>query len=285
MTKIDLYPHFKGVFLRWLNLNAKENPYMETSENQVIKSSRDRLKDRLSKRFPDKQFVGQDGLDVQDAMDDSIEEMFGEYESRENEYNENSRRLNDLFASDPRIGSLFMRWAEGGNIMEHLIEDYGDEFLDALASEEGKQRFLDSHNKWLDRMANSRKANEEADANFRESMSVLDAFQEEHNLTDEQAFAVFDKIHQIGSDMARGIYTAESYLLALNAINHDKDVASARAEGELAGKNAKIREKMRGGDELQRNLPPSLGGQGSGVPERKPKTKTRTALDMFGLGE
>ena len=134
-------------------------------------------------------------------------------------------------------------------------------------------------------MANSRKANEEADANFRESMSVLDAFQEEHNLTDEQAFAVFDKIHQIGSDMARGIYTADSYLLALNAINHDKDVATAKAEGELAGKNAKIKEKMRSGAELERELPPSLGGQGSGVPERKPIQKKRTALDMFGLGE
>lgn len=242
-------------------------------------------RDRLSKRYPDREFTGQDGTDAQDVIDDSLEEMFSEYETRENEYTNNSRKLNELFASDPRVGTLFLRWAEGGNIMEHLIEDFGDEFLDALASEEGKQKFLDSHNKWLDRMANSRKANEEADANFRESMSVLDAFQEEHNLTDEQAFAVFDKIHQIGSDMARGIYTADSYLLALNAINHDKDVATAKAEGELAGKNAKIKEKMRSGAELERELPPSLGGQGSGVPERKPIQKKRTALDMFGLGE
>lgn len=258
---------------------------MEKAENQTLTSSRDRLKNRLSQRYPDRQFTGQDGIDAQDVMDDSLEEMFGEYESRENEYNENSKRLNDLFASDARTGALFMKWAEGGNIMEHLIEEFGDEFLDALASEEGKQKFLDAQTRWLDRVNKNKAADEEAQANFEKSIETLNAFQQEHNLTDEEAIAVFDKIHQIGADMVRGIYTAESLLLAYNAINHDKDVATAKAEGELAGKNAKIKEKMRSGAEMQRNLPPSLGGQGAGVPERKPANKKRTALDMFGLGE
>lgn len=258
---------------------------MEKAENQTVTSSRDRLRNRLSERFPDRQFVGQDGLDAQDVMDDSLEELLGEYDSRESEYNSNSKRLNDLFSSDPRIGTLFMKWAEGGNIMEHLIEDFGDEFLDALASEEGKQKFLDAQARWLERVNRNKTADDEAQENFQKSIEVLNAFQQEHNLTDEQAIAVFDKIHQIGADMVRGIYSAESFLLALNAINHDRDVATAKAEGELAGKNAKIKEKMRDGKELQRSLPPSLGGQGAGVPERKPKTKTRTALDMFGLGD
>lgn len=258
---------------------------MEHTDNQTIKSSRERLRDRLSKRYPDKQFVGQDGTDAQDVMDDSLEEMFSEYETRENEYNTNSKRLNDLFASDPRVGTMFLRWAEGGNIMEHLIDEFGDEFLDALSSEEGKEKFLEAQARWIDRVNKNKAAEEEAAANFQQSIETLNAFQQEHNLTDEEAIAVFDKVHKIGADMVRGIYEADSLLLALNAINHDKDVNVARAEGELAGKNAKIREKMRSGNDLERELPPSLGGQGSAVPERKPSQKRRTALDMFGLGE
>lgn len=258
---------------------------MENTDNQTVKTSRERLRDRLSKRYPDKQFVGQDGTDAQDVMDDSLEEMFSEYDTRENEYNSNSRRLNDLFASDPRIGTLFLRWAEGGNVMERLIEDFGDEFLDALSSEEGKEKFLEAQTRWLEKVSKNKAAEEEAEANFQTSIETLNAFQQEHNLTDEEAIAVFDKVHKIGTDMVRGIYEADSFLLALNAINHDRDVNVARAEGELAGKNAKIKEKMRSGAELERELPPSLGGQGSAVPERKPKDKRRTALDMFGLGE
>lgn len=258
---------------------------MEKAENQTLTSSRDKLRSRLSQRYPDRQFVGQDGSDAQDVMDDSIEEMFGEYETRENEYNTNSQRLNDLFASDPRVATMFLKWAEGGNIMEHLIEEFGDEFLDALSSDEGKQKFLDAQSRWLDRVNKNKAADEEAQANFQKSIEDLNAFQQEHNLTDEEAIAVFDKIHKIGADMVRGIYTAESFQLALDAINHDNDVNSARAEGELAGRNAKITEKMRNGNDLQRNLPPSLGGQGASAGERKPKSRKRTALDMFGLGE
>ncbi len=258
---------------------------MEKADNQAVKTSRERVKERLSNRYPDRQFVGQDGIDAQDVMDDSIEELFGEYESRENEYNTHSKRLNDLFASDARIGAMFMKWAEGGNVMEHLIEEFGDEFLDALGSEEGKAKFLDAQNKWLDKVSKNKAADEEAQANFQKSVDALNAFQAEHNLTDEETIAVFDKVHKIGTDMIRGIYEPESFLLAYNAINHDNDVKTARAEGELAGKNAKIKEKMREGSELKTTLPPALGGQGSAVPERKPKAKTRTALDMFGLGE
>lgn len=258
---------------------------METADNQTVMTSRERLRDRLSKRYPDRQFVDQDGTDAQDVMDDSVEELFGEYEARENEYNTHSKRLNDLFASDARVGALFMRWAEGGNIMEHLIEEFGDEFLDALGSEEGKVKFLEAQNKWLDKVSKNKAADAEAEENFKKSVENLNAFQAEHNLTDEEAIAVFDKVHKIGTDMVRGIYEPESFLLAYNAINHDKDVNVARAEGELAGKNAKIKEKMRSGAELQNTLPPSLGGQGSSVGERKPKDKRRTALDMFGLND
>lgn len=258
---------------------------METADNQTVMTSRERLKDRLSKRYPDRQFVGQDGTDAQDVMDDSAEELFGEFEARENEYNTHSKRLNDLFASDARIGALFMRWAEGGNIMEHLIEEFGDEFLDALGSEEGKAKFLDAQSRWLDKVNRNKAADAEAEENFQKSIEALNAFQAEHNLTDEEAIAVFDKVHKIGTDMVRGIYEPESFLLAYNAINHDKDVNVARAEGELAGKNAKIKEKMRSGADLQKTLPPSLGGQGAPVGESRPKEKRRTALDMFGLNE
>ena len=62
---------------------------MEKADNQAVTTSRDRLKSRLSQRYPERSFVGEDGIDAQDVMDDSLEEMFGEYESRENEYNEN----------------------------------------------------------------------------------------------------------------------------------------------------------------------------------------------------
>lgn len=257
---------------------------MENKENQNVTTSRERYMNRLSQRFPDRQFKGQDGQDVQDVIDDSLDEMLSEYETGRDEYRNNSKRLNDLFRGNPKIGGLFMKWAAGGDILESLIEEFGDEFLDALSSEEGKQKYLDAQKAWLDKVNRTKEADEEARINFEKSVETLRAFQQEHNLSDDEAIAVFDKVQKIGTDMVQGIYTSDSFLLVLNAINHDSDVAAARAEGEVAGKNTRIRERMHSGDSMG-NLPPSLSGQGASAGEKKPKSRRRTALDMFGLNE
>lgn len=254
----------------------------ETKENQEVATPRERVRGRLASRFPDRTFVGEDGTDDTDAIDSSLDEMLGEYESRENEYTANSKRLTELFASNPRAAQMFMAWAGGGDLMEHLIENFGDEFLDALQSEEGKAKFIEAQKKWLDKSEATKKADKEAEENFSRSVETLKAFQAEHNLTDEEAIAVFDKVHKIGTDMVMGIYEADSFLMAYNAMNHDQDVASARAEGEVAGRNAKIRTQMRSGEDMP-PLPPSLGGQGASAGAKKPAAKRRTAADMFGL--
>lgn len=257
----------------------------ELQENQEVTSPRDRVRGRLTSRFPDRTFVGEDGTDDTDAIDSSLDEMMSEYETREAEYNDNSRRLTELFASNPRAAQVFMAWAGGGDLMEHLIENFGDDFLEALQSEEGKTKFIDAQKKWLAKSEATKKSDKEAEENFAKSVEALKAFQAEHNLTDEEAIAVFDKVHKIGTDMIMGIYEPESFLLAYKAMNHDKDVSSARTEGEIEGRNAKIKGQMRSGDNMP-PLPPSLGGQGAttGVPKPR-RERRRTAADYFGLTE
>lgn len=256
----------------------------EVIENQETATPKSRIMGRLSSRYPERVYQGEDGTDDIDAIDSSIDEMMGEYEARDAEYTKNSQMLNDLFASSPRAASAFMAWAGGGDLMEHLIENFGDEFLDALQSEEGKAKFIEAQKKWLSKSEATKKADKEAEDNFATSVEALKAFQSEHGLTDEEAIAVFDKVHKIGTDMVMGIYAPESFLMAFNAMNHDKDVESARMEGEVAGHNAKIKGTMKSGDELPK-LPPSLGGQGAGAGRPSPNRKKRTALNMFGLEE
>lgn len=254
----------------------------ETIENQEVKSPKDKVRGRLSSRFPDRSFVGIDGTEDIDAIDSSIDELLGEYETRENEYNENSRRLSDLFASNPRAARMFMAWAEGGDLMGHLVENFGDEFMDALQSEEGKAKFVEGHKKWLDKVAANKKADAEAEENFVRSIENLQAFQKEHNLTDEKAIELFDQAKKIAADAAMGIYEPTTFQMVYNAMNHDNDVAAARTEGEINGRNAKIRSGLRNGENLP-ELPPSLGGQSPAAGAKKPNSRKRNDLDMFGL--
>jgi hypothetical protein len=58
------------------------------------------------------------------------------------------------------------------------------------------------------------------------------------------------------------------------------DVETARKEGEVAGRNAKIEEKL-AKVEKPADMPPAVGGQGAAMPE---VPKKREKNDMFGLG-
>ena len=102
---------------------------------------------------------------------------------------------------------------------------------------------------------------------------------DEKGLSDEQAIAIFEKVNQIGFDVIEGKYTRESYEMAYNAMNYAADVETARKEGEVAGKNQKIEEKL-AKVEKPIDMPPTVGGQGASVPETAPKKKRN---NMFGL--
>ena len=63
-------------------------------------------------------------------------------------------------------------------------------------------------------------------------------------------------------------YNAEDFDLAYNAINHDTDVAAARAEGEVAGRNEKIAAARRDRNASVAMPPAPIGSQGGRARER-----------------
>lgn len=257
---------------------------MEKNETQEVVSSKDKILGRLSNRFPDRSFKGQDGIYAQDAMDDSIEELLAEYESTISNYREHTKSLLDLFENDAMAARVFMGLAAGEKIEQRLLAEYGPTLLDALQSEEGQQALLAAQEVARQKKEKDDELQKEAEANIQESLKNVEAFQTENNLSDEQTLAIVNMLNKVAADIHMGIYTPESIRMAMNAINHDKDVQVARTEGEIEGRNTRIKEKLRNGRDMG-NLPPSLGGQGASAGEKRPASKRRTAIDMFALGD
>lgn len=252
---------------------------MEGTENQKVLSSREKMKDRYSKRYPDRDFNAEN---EQNAIDDLAWEDIEGMESMLGEYETNSKRLVDLFSENPKAGQMFMHMAGGGNPIQYFIENFGDEFIDAMNSEEGKQAFLESHDKWLKKMSDSKKLDEERDANYAKSIEALQAFRDEKGLTDEQAIDVFKRLNQVGEEMVMGIYTPESFQMAYNAMNYDKDVQSAREEGEVNGRNSRIEERLRKGKRPD-NMPPSLAGGAADPVSKRPVESKPERVSTWGI--
>lgn len=252
---------------------------MKQTENQTVRSSRDRMKERYSKKYPDRNF---NDANAQSAIDDLAWEDIEGMETRLEEYESHSKKLTDLFRGNPKAGQMFIHMANGGDPIQYFVENFGDEFMDAMGSEEGKKAFVESHDKWLNKLADSKRLDEEAERNFAESIKSLQRFQEEKGLSDEEAIAVFEKVHKIGTDMVLGIYSPESLLMAYNAMNYDGDVKRAHAEGEVAGKNAKIEEKLRKARRPEQ-MPPSLAGAGSDAVRRTAEGNKPEKIGAWGI--
>lgn len=251
---------------------------MKETSTEGVKTSRDHIRERLMKEFPDTDFNAENASDVED---DSIVSLLEKYDSELEGYRSNEKQIKNLFSSDPRSGSFLVNWAAGGgNPIQYLLDIFGPELKEAMESEEGRAKIVDSTNKWLERKAENEKGEAERMANYERSINDLTAFAQENGLSEEQAVAVFEKVNQIAFDAIDGKYSREAYEMAYKAMNYDGDVEKARTEGEVTGRNAKIEERL-GKVNKRPEMPPSLGGQGGAVPEPAPKKQSDPTLDAM----
>lgn len=250
---------------------------MKTGETQEVMTSRDRLMDRYSKKYPDRDFAGEDSAT---AIDDEIVAELEAFDAELEGYKAKDEKMKSLFNTDPRSGRFLVSWAAGGgNPIQYLLDIFGPEITEALESEEGRAKIVESTNKWLEKKAAEEEGVKERMANYEQSVNELSAFAQEKGLSDEQAAEVFEKVNQIAFDALDGKYTRESYEMAYNAMHYATDVESARKEGEVAGRNAKIEEKL-AKVEKPMDMPPAVGGQGAAMGERTPKAEKS---NMFGV--
>lgn len=253
------------------------------AKTQGVTRPTDKLRDRYASMYPEKDYSGENAEDA--LVADVLAELEG-YDARLAEFEEGkkqSQKMVDLFNRDPRSSRFMLALASGeGNPIDYLLDIYGPDILDALQSEEGRAKIVESNNKWLEKKASEESTMQARMDNYEKSIADLAAFASEKNLSDEQAVAIFEKVNQIGFDAIEGVYTRESFQMAYDAMNYANDVEKARKEGERDGRNERIEEKLKKVTKPA-DMPPTVGGQGAAVAEAKPRKK----IDPFfeGLAE
>lgn len=250
------------------------------AETKEVTRPMDKLRERYSSKYPEKEYGGEN---ADDALVADVLSELEDFDARLGEFEEgkkHSQKMVELFNRDPRSSKFMLALASGeGNPIDYLLDIYGPDLLDALQSEEGRAKVVESNNKWLEKKAAEESTMQGRMDNYEKSINELAAFASEHGLSDEQAVAIFEKVNQIGFDAIEGIYTRESFKMAYDAMNYANDVEKARKEGERDGRNERIEEKLKKVAKPA-DMPPTVGGQGAGVAEAKP----RKEVDPFFAG-
>lgn len=213
------------------------------AENQAQKpsamSKRDQFGERLKKKYPDREYADDEALFGQ------IDEDYTDYDNQINQYREREQKFADMFTSDPRSAHFVNNWRNGSDPVVELVRQFGKDMLEAANDPERLNKIAEANKEFLGRVAKEKELDEIYQKNLSESLKYLEKFQADNGLSDEQVDEVMKYLIDIIGDGIMGKFSPESMNMALNAINHDADVANARTEGTVAGRNAKIEEKLR----------------------------------------
>ncbi len=165
-----------------------------------------------------------------------------------------SEKLAKIFKENPQTASFFIDMTEGKGLYESLARNFGDDLLSIINGDETAAAELDAG------LAEWRKQAGEREAREAEMQSNLDKFREEYRAwaeeqgySDEELAEMEDEMIRIADAMSRGNHL--DFVKAMHrSRRYDADIESARAEGEIRGRNAHIAEERsmprRGGDGL-----------------------------------
>lgn len=241
-----------------------KSKYMAENEEPKVepqKSKRELVMERLTAKYPDRQYTDDEALLGQ------VNDDYDEYERQLGEYRDREAKLDEVLAKDPRSAQFFVDMVNGENPMVSMVRRVGiDGMTDLINDPEKQEAYAEANKEFLERLAKGKELNEQYKANIAESVAMLDALQQERGLTDEVVDAAMDLVTKMANEAIIGKYSRETVEMALKAIGHDAAVENARSEGEIAGRNAKIEETLRTpqtGDGL-----PAMGGSSQSPAKR-----------------
>ncbi len=237
------------------------------AENKPDTSRRAKHLERMRKKHPDKKFEDEEEIFGQ------ISDDYDQLEQENTTMREHEQDFSDLFSSNPRSARLMMEWKDGKDPVSALVRIYGkDEILAAIEDPARLEAIEKANMDFAERVSKEKEYKAQYEKNFRESAEAVDAWAQEQGISEADIDRIGTALAEICSNFIVGRFTPETFQMVMKAQSYDADVANARDEGTIAGKNTKIRENLRRSqksDGIQ-----SLGGRNGTASQgsRKPKS-------------
>lgn len=230
--------------------------------NQQFGPNKQKFRDNFASNYPD---VDMNDEEAYFGALNEENEKNSQNSLRLKDYEDSEKRLGDAFETDPRTAGLFLELTkEGGKPLDYLIDHYSQEFVDAINdpdNEEFRDKLAKKQQEELKRIAENEQLEKESSDNLEASLDALTEAGQELGLSDDQLADVFQQFMQFTEDLIRDKVSKDWWKIIAKGLSHDADVEQASVEGEVKGKNAKIKEK------LDREKPSALNvASGGGMP-------------------
>ena len=240
------------------------------SDTKANKNNKSRLVGRYGSRQPDRDWDDETGY----------EDLAGFAADELERFDADNKKLADLYAKDVRFAGLMNHAASGGDILDYLLDAYGSDFADALNGDEGRKKLSERKKKEAEDADRRKKDDEEYNLNTAQSEKDFEALKEKYSMSDEDLAEIYHGMRQMARDVAYNKFSPDAMERYIKGGKYDKDVAGAREEGHIAGKNQRARRELRQSEKKSGEMP---NLEGSGGVTREAKATPRKAVGMFGV--
>lgn len=240
------------------------------ADTKADKNNKSRLVGRYGSRQPDRNWDDETGY----------EDLAGFAADELDKFDADNKKLAELYAKDSRFAGLMNHAANGGDILDYLLDAYGSDFADALNGDEGRKKLSERKKKESEEADRRKKDDEEQDRNYAQSEKDFQAIKDKYGMSDEELADIYHGMRQIAGDVAFGKFSPEAMERYIKGGKYDNDVAGAREEGHIAGKNQRARRELRESAKKSGEMP---NLEGSGSVAREAKAQAKKATGMFGI--
>ncbi len=187
-----------------------------------------------------------------DTLLDYANERYSDLDGKHNGLAEANGKLAEMTRRDPKFGAtLSMMVGEGKSLPYAIGSIYGRDWID-----DDLEEFEAGYQESLNKLAESEKAREEADANLQKSMERIEAYIKEEALSEDEGNKLVDNILSFADNLLMGNIPDNVIKLIHKGEAYEQDVRDALETGIVEGRNERI-------DAQKRRM--TGGASGSGV--------------------
>lgn len=207
-------------------------------------SNRERFLSRMKEKYPDVDY------DDEDARYGTYNDYFDAMDSRTKELEQSDEGMRNLFSRDPRVADIMIDIAKGEDpaiafyraYPDYINQDLSDPDVAARLAEENKERIekLQAEEEEKQRTGKEREDKQQA------AGELISEYATENGLSDEEIGGIVSMFVTIANEGITMDVSRETLELIRKGLGYDGDVAKAREEGSIEGRNERIgREKKR----------------------------------------
>lgn len=216
--------------------------------------NRKAFSERFAKRHKDIDFEDKEAR--YGAMNDDADAL--------SRYEEDGKALSEMFDNNRWLAAMAMDLKKNPDL--NPIEWMASQGIDigaAMQDEEMAKKVAQQIADFQQKKADEENHEKELVENLQKSADAM----EELGLDEDGKAELWESFFKMIGDAEDGIVSAETWMLFKNARNYDADVASAREEGAMQGRNEKIQNKVKRSEKTE--IPPSLNTNGGVSPTKK----------------